>query len=275
MKDKFLIGELSKIFNISTDTLRYYDKIGLLKPEYDANNRYRYYNLDKFFILSRILFLKSLDISLEDIKSYFKNQSTNRLLDLLKEEEINIDEKIQHLTNLKSKITSKIQLIEGANDQLDKIEVKHVPKRLGAFITIKDINNQGEIKHSFKNFENHFKSSSWLIEGQIYTSITKDDMLSSNFERFNYFVEILSDKIDADDLCIKTIPANNCACIVFTGAYNNFDYYYEKLIIWIKDNNFIITGDSIEKNIVDYGFTSSEDEYISEIQIPIRKMADS
>ncbi len=43
MRDMFLIGELAKLFNISTDTLRYYDKIGLLKPKYDKDNGYRYY----------------------------------------------------------------------------------------------------------------------------------------------------------------------------------------------------------------------------------------
>ena len=55
MKDKFLIGELSKIFNISTDTLRHYDKIDLIKPEYDEKNDYRYYSIRNLFKLSRIL----------------------------------------------------------------------------------------------------------------------------------------------------------------------------------------------------------------------------
>lgn len=40
------IGEVNKIYGVSLDTLRYYDKIGLLKPIVDPNNSYRYYSLD-------------------------------------------------------------------------------------------------------------------------------------------------------------------------------------------------------------------------------------
>lgn len=41
---KLLTGQVSKIFNISKDTLRYYDKMGLLKPEINKSNGYRYYS---------------------------------------------------------------------------------------------------------------------------------------------------------------------------------------------------------------------------------------
>ena len=46
--------------------------------------------------------------------------------------------------------------------------------------------------------------------------------------------------------------------------------HYEILISWIELNGYEITGNSIEKNIVDYDFSDSEEEYISEIQIPVK-----
>lgn len=42
------------------------------------------------------------------------------------------------------------------------------------------------------------------------------------------------------------------------------------LIAGIELNGYEITGNSIEKNIVDYDFSDSEEEYISEIQIPVK-----
>lgn len=42
-KLKFSIGQVSKLFEISKDTLRYYDKIGILKLEVNETNGYRYY----------------------------------------------------------------------------------------------------------------------------------------------------------------------------------------------------------------------------------------
>ena len=138
MKDKFLIGELSKIFNISTDTLRHYDKIDLIKPEYNENNDYRYYSIRDFFKLSRILFLKNLDISLSEIKKYMSNKNTNNLVCLLKKKEEEIDIKMNKLLNLKNKIQTKLELLENIEGELDQIIIKKIPQRIGAFI---DINN--------------------------------------------------------------------------------------------------------------------------------------
>jgi DNA-binding transcriptional MerR regulator len=268
MKEKFLIGELSNIFNISADTLRYYDKIGLLKPEYDQYNRYRYYSLENFFTLSRILFLKSLDISMKDIKNYFNNQEKDHLLRLLKSEKDEIDSKINRLINLKGKIASKIDLIEGANSYINEIRVERLPERRGVFIEIEDIQDDSEIKNSLKKHEAHLKMSSWLIEGQVYTSLSKKNVLQHRFDRFNYFIEILSSN-ENDSTQIKVLKENNYACIVFSGSYDKIEHYYGILIQWIENNGYEIAGDSIEKNIVDYGFSNSEEEYISEIQIPI------
>ena len=48
MKNKktFRIGELSKLFGVSTDAIRYYEKVGILNPKRNAENNYRYYTLD-------------------------------------------------------------------------------------------------------------------------------------------------------------------------------------------------------------------------------------
>ncbi len=129
MKDKFLIGELSKIFNISTDTLRHYDKIDLIKPEYDKGNGYRYYSIRNFFKLSRILFFKNLDISLADIKKYMSNKNTSNLLNLLKNKEDEIDIKINKLANLKKKIQTKRELLENIEGELDEIIIKRLPPK--------------------------------------------------------------------------------------------------------------------------------------------------
>ena len=44
MKKLYKIGEISKLYNISNDILRYYEKIGLLVPDIKKENGYRYYS---------------------------------------------------------------------------------------------------------------------------------------------------------------------------------------------------------------------------------------
>ncbi|HYF81705.1 MAG TPA: GyrI-like domain-containing protein [Clostridia bacterium] len=270
MKDKFLIGELSKLFNVSTDTLRHYDKIDLLKPDYDYNNSYRYYSIRNFFKLSRILFFKSLDISLENIKKYMNNKNTNNLLSLLKRKEEEIDIKINRLTNLKKKIQTKLELLESINSELDQVKIKRIPERTGVFLDMNDVENDREIVQAFKENEKYLKISSWLIEGQIYTSLSKENMEHRILNKFRYFIEIVT--LDSEPCKqMKVIPENEYACIAFLGPYRDMGKHYELLIRWIDENGYQIAGDSIEKNIVDYGFSDSESEYISEIQIPIKK----
>jgi DNA-binding transcriptional MerR regulator len=62
------IGDFSKLGRISVKTLRFYDEMGLLKPvEVDRLTGYRSYKFDQLPRLNRILALKDLGFSLEEI----------------------------------------------------------------------------------------------------------------------------------------------------------------------------------------------------------------
>jgi len=62
------IGEFARVNQVSIATLRHYEKSGLLKPlELDPDTGYRYYSLDQLPRLNRILALKELGFSLEQI----------------------------------------------------------------------------------------------------------------------------------------------------------------------------------------------------------------
>ncbi len=67
------IGEFSKIARVTIKTLRYYDRMGLLKPAHiDRFTGYRYYTLSQLPRLNRILALKDLDFSLDQISELLK-----------------------------------------------------------------------------------------------------------------------------------------------------------------------------------------------------------
>src|ERR1700720_1207341 len=64
----FKIGEFSKLVQVTVPTLRYYDQVGLLKPVHvDRFTSYRYYSASQLPRLNRILALKDLGFSLEQI----------------------------------------------------------------------------------------------------------------------------------------------------------------------------------------------------------------
>lgn len=273
MKEKLLIGELAKIFNISTDTLRHYDKLDLLKPEQDPQNNYRYYDINSMFKLSRILFLKNLGISLSEISDYMNNKDAEHLIDMLRKKDQDLDEMIRHLLKLKYRINRNIELFEHAKTQLGKIAVVEIKTKQGILLDAPGLKNPREAKEIIKQNESYSKMKSWLAEGLIFTSVSKSDMAKGNFNRFRYFVEIEpSDNISDDQLTV--MPKGECASMTVIGPYKDHINHYTLLVEWIHKNGYEIAGDSIENNILDQDYSDSESAYITEIRIPIKKRTD-
>lgn len=85
-KDKrkyFTAGELAAIFNISKQSLLYYDKVNLLSPDFVSENGYRNYSIQQFLDLEIIVNLRALDISIANIKKYLEDRSKEHFLQLL------------------------------------------------------------------------------------------------------------------------------------------------------------------------------------------------
>ena len=74
-KNLFPIGEVSKLFHISVSSLRHYENIGLLTPEYiSPDSGYRYYGTEQFEVLNTIRYLRALDMPLTEIEDFLKNR---------------------------------------------------------------------------------------------------------------------------------------------------------------------------------------------------------
>ena len=84
MDKLFRIGEVAKMFHMSVGILRYYEKEGLLKPEYtDKFTGYRYYSAAQFEILNTIRYLRVLDMPLPQIAEFLKNRDVDLMKSML------------------------------------------------------------------------------------------------------------------------------------------------------------------------------------------------
>jgi DNA-binding NarL/FixJ family response regulator/DNA-binding transcriptional MerR regulator len=94
----YTIGEISKIVNISSNTLRYYDEIGLLKPSLiQNNNQYRYYSDMQIKDIVFILELKQYGFALGEIKEFMKNKNKEKFKQMLQEKHIKLNREIERL----------------------------------------------------------------------------------------------------------------------------------------------------------------------------------
>ena len=98
---EYSIHELSHLSGVTTRTLRWYDKIGLLKPSRVAESGYRYYGSAEVDRLQDILYYRALGVELIRIKAYLDDPSFNRLaalqshLAVLEEEQARLEQLIE------------------------------------------------------------------------------------------------------------------------------------------------------------------------------------
>ena len=118
---KYTTGQFAKKANVTARTIRYYDKIGLLSPNYIGDNGYRYYSEDDLIILQRILMLKELGFSLEEISPLLMNTSKKEFQKNI-EMQINlVNQKIKHLQLLKDTLVNTSKYMNENEMNWDKI----------------------------------------------------------------------------------------------------------------------------------------------------------
>lgn len=108
-------GAFAKIANVTERTIRYYDKIGLLKPSFVMENGYRHYTDKDFLKLQKILSLKQLGFTIEEIFPLVANEKEEYLKESLEMQIELLNKRMLHMENLKSSLVSATKSIEQNN----------------------------------------------------------------------------------------------------------------------------------------------------------------
>lgn len=107
-----LINELVKLSGVSARTLRYYDEIGLLKPSMVEQNGYRQYSQPDIDRLQQVLFYRTLDFKLEQIKALLEDPNFE-VKEALKNQQKLLEQKRNYLDGLLQTIAQTIDTMEG------------------------------------------------------------------------------------------------------------------------------------------------------------------
>ncbi len=115
------IGKVSKLKNVSIKSLRYYDRIGILKPAFvNEQTNYRYYTQEQLYLLDAITLCIKLGIPLKDLNGYVENSSIN-LQKLLYDGKILAEEKIMEIHNCLEALQDTLQQLSGSFNGMAKI----------------------------------------------------------------------------------------------------------------------------------------------------------
>lgn len=121
MSQYLSIGKVSKLKNVSIKSLRYYDKIGILKPAFvNTETNYRYYTEEQLYLLDAVTLCIKLGIPLKDLNHYVENDSIN-LQKLLYDGKILAEEKIMDIHRCLEALQDTLQQLSTSVSGLAKI----------------------------------------------------------------------------------------------------------------------------------------------------------
>lgn len=104
--EKLKIGKMAELNGVTEQTLRHYDKMGILKPCYiDSQTGYRYYDSKQSIVLDLIHYMKSMGMSLEEIRNQLNTLDMDYMKSMLHQQISAIDKKIIELNDQKVKIS--------------------------------------------------------------------------------------------------------------------------------------------------------------------------
>jgi len=106
------IGEIANLFHVSTRTVRYYEEVGLLASQRDPDSQYRYYDERSSERLKKILVLRELGLSLNDIKNILEQTSTPIVSEILMSHLFKVQDEIKRQRMLEKVLKQLLKMLD-------------------------------------------------------------------------------------------------------------------------------------------------------------------
>ena len=113
-----------------------------------------------------------------------------------------------------------------------------------------------------------------IFLGKVGVGIAEENLSAGKFDQYD-MVFVILDEEDSFQGATMTLPEETCVTIRFQGEHRQASGYYERLLGYIKQNQYAVAGFSREITMIDYGLTNDTSKFVTEIQIPIQKTSPS
>ncbi len=268
--DKYLaIGEFASLCGVKKDTIFHYDEIGILKPDHIAGNGYRYYSTDQVMIFEIITTLKSVGMSLKEIRKYSSRQNTKEFLDLLKKKRNELAEAQRRLSDTKEFVDNTIQTIETSlNVNLGEIHLEQSDEEYMVITETPSLDDMNDKSYWVKIEEmTAFCKQNKL--GNVFP--IGEAILRKNFEqnqfRSDYYCSKPVRRSTGPNILVK--PAGRYAVLYHRGSYKTLEAAYRRMKAYIEENNLKITGNLYEQDQL-YLFSKSDPyDYLMKISVKV------
>lgn len=272
-KDKYLIGDVSKICNIPKKTLRYYDTIDVIKPEKISEyNSYRYYSLDNMHDIIILKYFKQMGYSLNEIRNNFSSHNYNFIMESLSDKVVELNEEKRRLENRIMAATDWKLLIE---------EAGRVIKEGDRSVRVKEL-EEAVYPCMEQDFRYNYKESIINILWVKTLEINDEEITGPVILKFDSHAERVAGKEETVTILQKglnntnkginkTVFGGKFLATYHAGSIGSIGCAYERMGNYAKERGIRLSESSYERYVVDYWTTSDESLFVTEILIKIEE----
>ena len=259
MKYSWTIGEIAKLFDVSTDTLRYYEKAGLFSSGRHGDNGYRYYSYDDLVLLMDILLFRSMEVAVKDIRPMVTTMDLGDIKQLLLQNDRLVAERIEALTRQRALLAQMIAQYELCEQQLGKFSLVPAPAFKCKFWG----GQEEDLLQIIRQYKKPDRS--WLHNVRYTLLLPQDELLSKrSFDStqigISFEEEILSKLEPAEQQQFSALPARECLYTVLGTDYSGQENaVLVKALAWLQEQGRQVEGPllgrylaSVHKDSLDY-----------------------
>lgn len=271
----FKIGDFSKLSLVPVKTLRYYDEMELLQPvEVDRFTGYRYYSVDQLPRLNRILALKDLGFSLQQIaQALDEGITTEQLRGMLRLKQAEQQQRVQEEQERLDRVAARLSQIEKetAMSHYDVVLKQIEPQRYAALR--KTLAAPQQIGGLFEALFGYLGRQGVRPAGPPGAVWHDLEYHEDNVDT-EALVPIGEPLLAGEGIQVTQLPAapTTMACAIHQGSYEGFGQAYNSLMGWISANGYRMAGPIREFYLRGPGPEPTDpNSYVTEIQVPVEK----
>ena len=260
------IGEFSKLSLTTVKALRFYEKEGLLIPaSVDEWTGYRFYETSQLETAAKIKSYRQLGLSIEEIRSIFSGEDAGRIL----------FEKAESLRKLKADTEHQLSVIEfilEGKEMKYQVTVKEIPeiivyssetvlaKYADAMQWIPSVGAEClKLNPELKCAEPPYEFCEYLDGEYRETNI-----------RVRHNEAVIAFGKENKNIKFQTLPATKVLSIYHKGAYDDIGEAYAYIMEYAEKNGYEVAGLARESYIDGIWNKESVDDWLTEIQLPIK-----
>lgn len=262
-------GQLADLVGVSKDTVLFYDKQQILKPEFRAANGYRYYTLKQADQLSVIVTLKELGMSLEEIHAYLNTRQPATLVQLLQQELTVVADKIQRLTKIQRALTDKLAITQHAQTIEDDESVQVQTRARQALIVTPATTLLDDTTY-FSVLKNHYTTLDQQGIGRvmIHGMLMRPETAQQGFETYTY--DYIYTRTDDEQQANLILPAGDYLVTHYRGDYHALETAYQRLLTYAQLHHYAVGPYISEAYLLDELAVVDLADYLYELAVPIQ-----